>query len=117
MINEWAYLTLAAAVNTVVQFFWKKKVVQKSVDRNALVLIFVGSFMSAWGIDVLQRGLDVTSFMSILKVSLGCWLMVAVATAAKHYRINGWSMKQFKMDYGGDLVGFFLMGIIIHVLS
>lgn len=118
MVNEWIYLLLAALLNTGVQYVWKRKsggaVV---VDRNGLVLIFIGSFCSAWGIDVIQRGLEVLTFEHILKVSLGCWLMFAVATAAKHYQINGWSMKQFKSDYIGDLIGFLVMGILIHVLS
>lgn len=117
MMNVWAYLTLAAVANTFLQFFWKLKLTKKTVDLTALALILVGSFCTAWGIDVIQRGLEIMTFVHVFKVSLGCWLMVAVATAAKHYRINNWSMKQFKLDYGGDLIGFLLMGVIIHVLS
>ncbi|GEM_PF-850761 len=117
MMNEWVYLTLASAINTVVQFVWKKKMARVQVDRNALLLIFVGSFCAAWGIDVIQRGLEVLTFEHILKVSLGCWLMFAAATAAKHYKLSGRTLKEFRNDYTGDLIGFLLMGIIIHVLS
>lgn len=117
MVNEWIYLVLAALLNTGLQFFWKKKLTVKNVDRNTLVLIFVGSFLAAWGMDVIARGLEVITFEHMLKVSLGCWLMFAVSTAAKHYQMNGLSLKQFKIDYGGDLAGFLIMGTLIFALS
>ncbi len=117
MMNEWIYLSLASVVNTIVQFFWKRKIARVSVDRNALVLIFIGSFFAAWGIDVIQRGLEVLSIVHILKVSLGCWLMFAAGSAAKHYKISGRSLKEFRNDYTGDLIGYLLMGILIHALS
>jgi hypothetical protein len=118
MINEWGYLFLAAVSNTILQFFWKKrKAAGIRIDGKIIALIFVGSFCAAWGIDVIQRGLEVMTIVHILKVSLGCWLMFAVSTAAKHYAANGWSRKQFISDYGGDLAGFLLMGLIIHLMS
>lgn len=118
MMNVWGYLLLAAFANTILQFFLKQRNTSgKKIDRNIIVLIFVGSFCTAWGIDVIQRGLEVMTIIHILKVSLGCWLMFAAANAAKHYVQNGLSKKQFISDYGGDLAGFILMGLIIHVLS
>lgn len=117
MVNEWIYLLLAALINTGIQFTWKKIKQNKIVDRNALVLIFLGSFGAAWAIDVIQKGLETMTLVHILKVSLGAWIMFAAGTAVKHYQINGWSLKQFKDDYLGDLIGFLAMGMIIHVLS
>ena len=116
--SEWYYLPIAAVVNGLFQIFWQKQVAGKTLKRFwPLALVFVGSLLNAWGIDVIQRVYDIFSFVHVMKVSLGCWLMFSAATSAKHYADNGWSKKNFWIDYGGDLIGFSLMGIIIYVLT
>ena len=82
-----------------------------------LATLFFGSLLNAWAIDVIGRLADISSLNHVLEVSLGCWLMLAAATSAKYYAVNGWSQKKFWIDYGGDLVGFQLMGLIIYALT
>jgi hypothetical protein len=118
LVQEWYYLFVAALVNSCLQFFWMTKIANKSVQGvKVYSVIFIGSLLSAWGIDVLQRMLDIFTIVHILKIALGCWLMFAAATASKHYAVNHQSIKQFWLDYGGDLVGFLVMGLIIYALT
>lgn len=117
-LNEWYYLAIAALVNSFFYIFWHKQFGPKKVyELQTLVLIFIASFFNAWGMDVIQRMLDVFTLIQMMKISLGCWLMFAVATSVKHYKVNGWSRKNFWIDYGGDLIGFMIMGQVIYALT
>ncbi|MGZ3789373.1 MAG: DUF1761 family protein [Bacteriovorax sp.] len=118
-ISEWYYLPVAALVNSFFLFFWNKRfAANKDLKRPRILgLIFLGSLLNAWGIDVVQKFSDVSSLKHVMQVSLGCWLMFAAASAAKHYAVNGWSKKNFRIDYGGDLIGFILMGLVVYVLT
>lgn len=117
-LSEWYYLPVAALINSLFTVFWQTKWNQKKIQGYGLwIVIFLGSLFSAWGIDVIQRMVDATDLVHIMKISLGCWLFIAVATSAKHYAIKGWSKKSFWIDYGGDLIGFILTGLVIHILT
>lgn len=117
-LSEWYYLPIAALINSLFTFGWQKSVGHKMVKgRLVWALIFFGSLFNAWGMDVLQRMVEVTTLYHMLQISLGCWLFIAVSTSAKHHALNGWSKKIFWIDYGGDLIGFILMGLIIFVLT
>ena len=117
-LSEWYYLPVAALINSFFTIYWQKIMSQqKGISKNILLIVFLGSLFTALGLDVLQRLLDIDSLIQALKISLGCWLMFAVATGAKHYAVNGWSKKNFWIDYGGDLIGFMMMGLIIYALT
>ena len=117
-LSEWYYLPIAALINSLFYFFWQKKLANKKIQGPKMLgFVFIGSLFNAWGIDVLQRMLDISTLLHILKISLGCWLMFVAATTAKHYAVNGWTKKDFWIDYGGDFIGFMLMGLIIYALT
>lgn len=117
-LAEWYYLPIAALINTLVVYLWHTKIGQKEVKgKNAWILILVGSVFNAWGLDVIQRLVEVVTLNQMMQISLGCWLFIAVATSAKHYALNGWSKKTFWIDYAGDLLGFIVMGTVIYVLT
>jgi peptidoglycan biosynthesis protein MviN/MurJ (putative lipid II flippase) len=117
-IHEWYYLPVGAIIGSLFQYFWMTKIAHKEVKGAQIIgLIFLGAFLTTWGIDVLQKTLDVSNLEHILKVSLGCWLMFAAASASKHYALNGWSKRKFWLDYGGDLFAFVLMGLVVYVLT
>jgi len=95
-LHEWYYLFVAAMVSTIFQFLWIKKWKSKEMrSAQSLLILFVSSFAIAWGIDVIQKELDIFSFVHIVKISLGCWLMFAVASGAKFLYIDGWNKKDF----------------------
>ncbi|MDD4974063.1 MAG: DUF1761 family protein [Bacteriovorax sp.] len=117
-LSEWYYLPIAALTNSLFYLFWQKKMGLKKIHGfKTLSLIFFGSLFNAWGLDVIQRMLEIFTIVQMMKISLGCWLMIAAATSAKHYAVNGWSKKNFWIDYGGDLIGFMIMGLIIYALT
>lgn len=117
-LNEWYYLPIAALVNGFFILFWQQKIGAKKIQGiTCYVFIFLGSLLNAWGIDVVGRLADIGNLYHVLEVSLGCWLMFVAATSAKHYAVNGWSKKNFWIDYGGDLIGFVMMGLIIFALT
>ncbi|MFA6237812.1 MAG: hypothetical protein WC635_10830 [Bacteriovorax sp.] len=116
--SEWYYIPIAASVSSVFTFIWQKKIGHKQIQGiKTLGLIFFGAILNCWGMDVLQRMVDVTTFNQMMQVSLGCWIYIAAATSAKHYALHGWSKKSFWIDYGGDLASFLLMGSIIYALT
>ena len=116
--SEWYYLLVAALFNCLFYCSWQKIVGKKKVHGlGAFILIFFGSLFNAWGMDVLQRLLEVYTIFQMMKISLGCWLMFAASTSAKHYAVHGWSKKNFWIDYGGDLIGLMVMGLIIYALT
>jgi hypothetical protein len=55
--------------------------------------------------------------MEVAQISFGSWLVFVFATSAKYYAINGWSKKEFWLDYGGDLIGFFILGLGIYIIT
>lgn len=117
-LSEWYHILIAALANCIFYLIWQKLVGQKKIrGLKTFGIIIIGIFFNAWGLDVMQRLLEITSLLNMMKISLGCWLMVAVATSAKHYAVNGWSKKNYWIDYGGDLCGFMLMGAVIYVLT
>lgn len=117
-LSEWYYLPIAALINSLFTFFWQKHLGHKVIKGLSLwTLVFIGSLFNAWGMDVLQRLVEVVSLTHMLQISLGCWLFIVVATTAKHHALNGWSKKVFWIDYAGDLIGFILMGLIIYALT
>lgn len=118
VLREWYHLLVAASVNCLITIAWQKIMARrKSPSFLISFLIFLGSFFSAWGMDVLQRLLEVFTIFQMMKISLGCWLMFAAATGAPHYAVNGWSKKNFWIDYIGDLIGFMFMGLVIYALT
>ncbi len=117
-IHEWYPILAATAASFIFHYFWITKVAKKEVKGiGVFVILILSSFFVAWGIDVIQKYLDISSIVHIIKISLGCWIMFAVATGSKHYAINGMSKKKFWIDYGGDLVSYLLSGILIWVLG
>jgi hypothetical protein len=42
---------------------------------------------------------------------------VIAASAAKHYAFSGWSWRLYAIDIGHDLVGFFIMALIIALMQ
>lgn len=117
-LSEWYYLPIAALINTLVVYYWQKLMGDKKiVGPKVWSLVIVGSLFNAWGMDVIQRLVEVTTLNHMLQISLGCWLFIAVSTSAKHYALNGWSKKTFWINYTGDLIGFILMGLIIFSLT
>lgn len=117
-LSEWLYLPIAAIFNCFFIFIWQQKLGRKKIQGLiSFLLIFTGSLLNAWAIDVIGRLADISSLNHVVEVSLGCWLMLAAATSAKYYAVNGWSQKNFWIDYGGDLIGFQLMGLIIYALT
>jgi hypothetical protein len=112
---DWFYLPIAALINSIFVIIWQKKVGKKTIQGvKVLSFIFIGSLFNAWGIDVIHRIDDVTTVEHMMQVSLGCWLFISASTSAKHYLMNGWSIRLFWIDCLGDLVGFILMGLIIY---
>lgn len=117
-LHEWYYLFVAGMVSTIFQFFWIKKLKSKDMrSAQSLLILFVSSFAIAWGIDVIQKELDIFKFIHIIKISLGCWLMIAVASGAKLQYINGWNRKNFLIEYGGELISYLLIGTVVYVLT
>lgn len=117
-LSEWYYLPVTAVISSLFHLFWQKTLAQKKIRTfNALGVIFLGSLFNAWGLDVMQRMLDIFTLIQMMKISLGCWLMFSAATSAKYYAINGWPKRIFWIDYGGDLISFILMGLIIYALT
>jgi len=117
-LSEWYYLPVAALFNSCFYYFWQKKYGKKDIrGLHTLGLIFAGSLFNAWGLDVLQRMLDIFTLVHMLKISLGCWLMFVAATSARHFAVNGWTKNKFWIDYGGELIGYLAMGLIIYALT
>lgn len=115
---EWYYLPIAALINGFFTLMWQKKVGHKKIQgTKILCLIFIGSFFNAWGLDVIHRLVEVSTLTHVLQVSLGFWLFIVVSTSAKHHAINGWPKKLFWIDYGGDLIGFMIMGLVVYALT
>lgn len=66
----------------------------------------------AWVMPLTETRL-LAAFITALMLGGG----VLAAGSAKHYAFSGWSWKLFAIDMGHDLVGFFLMSLIIALLK
>lgn len=112
------YLLIVGVVNLAFVYYWQLKVRKKPIEgRISWVACILSSGLNAWGMDVIQKGFGAYLFIHVLQISLGVWVFMTAATALKHYAINGWSKRDFWLDYGGDLASYFLLGILLFVIT
>lgn len=118
ILQEFSYLLIITVINLGFIYLWNAKVRKKPFKGLKLwVLCAFCSLFMCWGIDALERIYDVGSFGGVAQISFGSWLVFVFATSAKYYAINKWSWKEFWLDYGGDLISFFLAGFGIYVIT
>jgi hypothetical protein len=118
VIQEFSYLLIIAFIHLIFVYGWSTKVRNRPIKgRKIWLLCALSSVCTAWGIDALQRIYAIESFMAVAQISFGSWLVFVFATSARHCAINGWSKKEFSLDYGGDLIGFFILGLGIYIIT
>ena len=117
-IGEIVHIPVIALINLGFIYFWSLKIRKKPLTgRAAWASAMFGAFFSTWGLDVMQRDFVSEGLLQAIRVSVGCWLVFVLAINLKYKAIYGWSRKDFWLDYGGDLLGFILVGILLYLAT
>ncbi len=115
---DYAYIPVIALINLAIIAVWQIKVRKISFKGlNDWFWLYACSFLNTWGIDTLARVFATHTWMDVFKVSLGAWLLFSAATAFKYYRMKSLGLKEFWLDYGGDLVSYFFIGVAVYVCT
>ena len=118
ILREYAYLLLISLTHLAFTYFWNTKFRKRVFQgRNLWILCAFTSLFLSWGIDALERIYDVDTLNGVAQISFGSWLVFVFATTAKYYVINKRSWKEYWLDYGGDLLGFFIVGFGIYAIT
>lgn len=119
-MNNWdyAYLPVIALLNLGFIYGWHKKIQKKWISGKLdWSFLFLSSFLNTWGIENLQRIFQADRWLDVFQISLGAWLLLSAASAFLHYRVNGLALKRFWIDYAGDLLSYFFIGILVYLCS
>ncbi len=116
--RELIYIPLIALILLGLTVLWDLKIKQTKIKslKNKAIIYLCLSF-NVWGLDVIQREFNSDSWFGILKICLGAWLVFVVATNVKHSLDNGWSKREFWLNYGGDLANFIVAGALLHLAT
>ena len=97
----------------------KRKEQLDTRDPTPYLISFLGAVLNAIAIAIVLSWvtpLTETRLLAALVTTLLLGGAVFAAGSAKHYAFSGWSWKLFAIDLGYDMVGFFLMSLIIAFL-
>lgn len=112
------HIPIIAAIQLGFIYLWNLKIRSRAFrSKEVWFFSLFGSLFNVWGLDVIQRDFVVDSVPNMILVSAGCWLVFVVATNLKYLPIYGWSKRDFWLDYGGELLGFILAGILVYVAT
>lgn len=115
---DMAYIPLIAVVNLAVIYGWQKWARKRSIGTlSDWGVVLLCSLLNTWGLDTLQRLVVTYKWADVFKVSLGGWLLFTAASSLKNYRLNNWSVREFWLDYGGDLLSYFFIGAGIYACT
>jgi hypothetical protein len=82
-------------------------------DPVPYLIAFIGSLWSSYGLFLLIKHVKPHSFVELLTLAIGTWLLIVVGLGAKHYAFAGIRPKAFLIDYGLDLIGIIVMCSIL----
>jgi uncharacterized membrane-anchored protein len=118
ILVQFSYLLVIAAINLLFVYFWNLKVKKKQIrGKKTWLLFIVCSLCTTWGLDALDRTFGIDTYFGVAQVAFSCWLVFVFATYAKTWAINKWSMKDFWIECGGELLSFFIMGFGVYIIT
>lgn len=97
---------------------WMKewKLSERDINRKDPVpylVAFIGSIWTSYGMFLIIKHIVPKSFGELFAIAFGTWLFIIVGTSAKHYAFAGKSLRAFGIDYLLNLIGIFLMSLIL----
>jgi hypothetical protein len=97
----------------------KRKEELNSKDPTPYLVAVVSSVLNAIAVALVLNWvmpLTETRLLAAFVTALLLGGAVVASAMAKHYAFSGWSWRLFAIDAGYDVVGFFLMALLIAVL-
>src|SRR5437868_2281439 len=128
---NWLAVLVATVINFILGGMWygvlgkawlealgKRKEDLNPKDPVPFITAAVGSFVNAAVLACAMTWIDPSQGWNLGHgIALGAVAALGILGAAnvKHYAFSGWPTKLFAIDFGVDLIGFILMGIILVI--
>lgn len=115
---DWAHIPIVALLNLFVIYISQLKLRKRQISgKQEWFFLFIASLLNTWGLDVLNHLVTTDTLVDALKISLGIWLLFTAASSYKNYRFRSLPLKEFWLDYVGDLFSYLFIGVGIYVCT
>jgi hypothetical protein len=97
--------------------FWNKFILKKTIKYKEYPLFLIAGVLINWGIVILERLFEVQKLEHTLKIGLGAWFIFVFSHHLKTIKLNEWSFKECRQVFLGEILSFFVIAIMIYVLT
>lgn len=119
--REWAYFPVSVIAYIVFLVLWTKFRLKQIISVDKLVIWTITGIFFVLGIDVLQRQFEVVAIVHVLKISLGVWILLGlsfyISRKNNFLEIKNNFKADFKINLLPELLGLFLIGLVVYALT